>query len=61
MNKVEIFYDAIMKDWTVKTYIDDMLSKSYSVGEKEGMDFIYLLTKSMIEVRNSEKQIFESK
>ena len=60
MSKTEIYYDAILKDWTIKTYIDGVFKCACSIGEGKGMDFIHLLTNSLIEIRNYEKSIIEN-
>ena len=61
MNKTEIYYDARLKSWTIRTYLDGDLSSDCAIGEKENVEIINLLTKSMIDVREAEKSIYRDR
>jgi len=55
-NVVEITYNAKIKKWVIRAYLDKELQVYDSAKENEGLDFMAALTNCMIQVREKEKR-----
>jgi len=57
MNSVKITYEAKPKKWRIKLFLGDIEFSNSLYGEKDGLDFIQMLTYNMIAIRAAEKDM----